>query len=537
MFEKLNQSTIETKVKISIFTSVFVIVFALVSLYEVAKTGTFTFLEREHTEALIHAQFRLKEIEEAHERGDTQAINGLINRTSDKRAEMGFSQLIAEVKAQPIACLEAVYLPEEWAFRLLGFGEVLDLCAKDIRENQAVEELIENFQTDNIDSEVFLSKSRNLFKALEYNTQRFIKLVPAISDFVTIMAYCIIVVVGLGAICLQMYISRSICNTINDISDDVATISKEKALNHLISVSGGELGVLSGRLNEMFASFRQVVASINENANDMGRHFSRVNDKFHELNQISDMQAHGSEQIAAAITQMTETLREVARNTSEGAESADQVHKNSKQSLNIVGKTLEAVARLGDDISEMNRQMHDVKKFSDDIGMVIEVIGSIAEQTNLLALNAAIEAARAGESGRGFAVVADEVRTLASKTQNSASDIKTMIEKLQGQTDAMMQSTQASKDTVDEALFQAEEAKQSVVQNYELSLKMNDLNTQVATSTEEQHAAVSEINRNIHSILDGANEARAKVLEAGKELTVARQTSEELAAEVREFKT
>lgn len=109
----------------------------------------------------------------------------------------------------------------------------------------------------------------------------------------------------------------------------------------------------------------------------------------------AEVQWQNNTLLATAITEMSASASEVARNTTDCSDTALQ--------------SLVAVEQ-GQDIER--------------VGVVLDVIKSISEQTNLLALNAAIEAARACEQGRGFAVVADEVRTLAGRTQNSANEIQ-----------------------------------------------------------------------------------------------------------------
>ena len=152
--------------------------------------------------------------------------------------------------------------------------------------------------------------------------------------------------------------------------------------------------------------------------------------------------------------------------------------------------------KLASEIKQTGTVINKLEEDGVKIGAVLDVIRSIAEQTNLLALNAAIEAARAGEQGRGFAVVADEVRTLASRTQESTQEIQHMIESLQSGTAAAviaMDSSRAQAQIGIEKISTAGDALMTITSGIE---HINDMNTQIASASEEQNAVSEEINKN-----------------------------------------
>ena len=104
------------------------------------------------------------------------------------------------------------------------------------------------------------------------------------------------------------------------------------------------------------------------------------------------------------------------------------VSKKMKDSLVSMDK-ISGVAKVGE--LSLNRTSEEIEKInssSKEMQKFLAIIIAISKQINLLSLNAAIEAARAGEAGKGFAVVAEEIAKLASQTNKSIGEIKTLIE-------------------------------------------------------------------------------------------------------------
>ena len=132
-----------------------------------------------------------------------------------------------------------------------------------------------------------------------------------------------------------------------------------------------------------------------------------------DLSRRTEQQAASLEETAAALDEITSTVRRSAA----GAKQASEV---------VAGAKLEA-ERSGIVVDQAVAAMGEIETSSREIGNIIGVIDEIAFQTNLLALNAGVEAARAGEAGRGFAVVAQEVRALAQRSADAAKEIKTLI--------------------------------------------------------------------------------------------------------------
>jgi methyl-accepting chemotaxis protein len=130
--------------------------------------------------------------------------------------------------------------------------------------------------------------------------------------------------------------------------------------------------------------------------------------------------AEGAQTQSAAVEEMSASTEELTR-------SIESVKDSSGEADTLAKSTSSLAEEGGTAVKKSVEAMELIRKSSEQIGEIIQVISEIASQTNLLALNAAIEAARAGEHGLGFAVVADEVRKLAERSSEAAKEISSLI--------------------------------------------------------------------------------------------------------------
>ena len=286
--------------------------------------------------------------------------------------------------------------------------------------------------------------------------------------------------------------------------------------------SNDELGRISQAFDQMAERFQQTINQVAGSSSQLAAAAEETSAISVQTGDGVRQQQHEVEQVATAMHEMTTTVQDVARNAADAAESSRQADQEAQQGRQLATRTIDAIQSLAEEVERAAQVIQRLEQDSENISSVLTVIQGVAEQTNLLALNAAIEAARAGEQGRGFAVVADEVRALASRTQQSTTEIQTMISRLQEGTGEAVSVMQVSRDKAQQGVEAVGLASDRLLAITDAVTHINDINAQIASAAEEQSSVAEEINRNI-----------TNVSEIGKQASTASQqsaaTSQELA--------
>ncbi|MBI6647684.1 methyl-accepting chemotaxis protein [Pseudomonas sp. LY-1] len=319
------------------------------------------------------------------------------------------------------------------------------------------------------------------------------------AKYLLLLATVLALIFGLVA---AWAITRQIVIPLNQTLKVAERVASGDLSHDLTSTRQDELGQLQRAMQSMTVGLRELIGGISDGVTQIASAAEQLSSVTEQTSAGVNNQKIETDQVATAMNEMAATVQEVARNAEEASEAAVAADQQAREGDKVVGEAIAQIERLATEVGNSTEAMGHLKRESDKIGSVLDVIKSVAQQTNLLALNAAIEAARAGEAGRGFAVVADEVRSLAQRTQKSTEEIEELIVGLQTGTQQVATIMDNSRGLTDSSVELTRRAGSALANITRTVSTIQAMNSQIATAAEQQSAVAEEINRSVLNVRD-----------------------------------
>jgi methyl-accepting chemotaxis protein len=245
-----------------------------------------------------------------------------------------------------------------------------------------------------------------------------------------------------------------------------------------------EYETLRANFNGAMSQLRQTMQTVIGRTHGLRSGGLEITQASDDLSKRTEQQAASLEETAAALDQITATVKKTADGAIEARKVVAVAKDDAEKSGAVVREAVGAMTRIEDS--------------SKQIGQIIGVIDEIAFQTNLLALNAGVEAARAGDAGKGFAVVASEVRALAQRSAEAAKEIKALIS--------------ASSDQVAQGVDLVGETGRALARIAEQVAQINGVVAEIAASAQEQATGLHQVNAAVNQ-MDQVTQQNAAMVE------------------------
>jgi len=292
--------------------------------------------------------------------------------------------------------------------------------------------------------------------------------------------------------------------------------------------SNDEIGQLAQGFNLFLEKLQGTIGKIIVTTSNIADTTTAAENAISVTRHSSESQFKEVDLVVNASEKMTATSEQVFDNAGLAVSSASKANTAAHEGQKVIESSSQQMLLL---VKEMESAVPIVNELASNNESIIEILGiieGISEQTNLLALNAAIEAARAGEHGRGFAVVADEVRNLASRTQNSVSQIREVISGVQSGTINVVAAIKQGNELANETASLIQIAVQQLDDISNSVTEIGEMNSQIVLTAQEQKSASDGVNQSVLNIRDLSVEI-LKQAESSEKISkeIASQSSEQ----------
>ncbi|MBV8659503.1 MAG: methyl-accepting chemotaxis protein [Burkholderiales bacterium] len=335
---------------------------------------------------------------------------------------------------------------------------------------------------------------------------------------------------------LGFLIMRGIVNSLKHAGDALALISRGDFTGQINTVGQDEVAHMMRSVATTQAQLKETMAAIVQSAQAVAATAEELAAATDQVSASIEQQVNDTSNAAATVEQLTVSINHISDNAKVASEHAKEAGNQAQTGKQNVEGASQLVGQVNDRVARSASDMENLSNLAQQISSIATVIKEVADQTNLLALNAAIEAARAGEQGRGFAVVADEVRKLAERTTVSATEIGSMIDKIQNGAREAMDSMRSSRKVVLEVVDASQHAA-STIGSVEFCTKQVVVTiSDIADATNEQSQASINMAKRVEAIAQTSEENRATVESVAMSARELAQVAERLQRSMEQFK-
>lgn len=434
---------------------------------------------------------------------------GQVRKQRDIMEELGFSDIELALLQAAGKNSDALIATESQAMNIIQNGQLVDGPFSPKRDEPLQTFALRILFDENYHGEVdkIMSPVNKFFTALDIRTSSAVQEASESASNWGIFAECVQILVALITAVAAFMAIKVIFTPLQHVVDAMQDIGRGKgSLNSRLKANGqNEIAVLAKGFNRFAENIYNLVIKVRDTTHEVRHSSGQMTSMTNQTKgSISDQQRilSGS---SDAMESLVDISQSVASNASSAATATTDADKKSKQGLSVVQSAITGIDQLSQDIENASSAILTVENDSNTIATILDVIRGIADQTNLLALNAAIEAARAGEQGRGFAVVADEVRSLASKTQESTTEIQTMIERLQTGAVSAVNTMRSSTEQAEKCVSKAKEAGEALNSISASVGDINRMNSDIASAGQQQMDIIGSINQQLQQVVQQAD--------------------------------
>jgi methyl-accepting chemotaxis protein len=254
-----------------------------------------------------------------------------------------------------------------------------------------------------------------------------------------------------------------------------------------------DLGGLARALNSMADRTGMVIAQLVQASRSLSSASTDLFDSTSRQSRNAIKQASSVSEMGATVSELRETFTQATTKAESVIELARRSEESSSGGVEAVRQSIEGMTQIREQVAAIARTIQGLVHRTDQIDAIIDAVGDLAEQSNVLALNAGIEAARAGEHGRGFAVVAREVRSLAERSKDSTTQVRSILQDIKQAGHEAMRAIEEGSRRAESGTRMADAAGEAIKRLGDAIAASSAAAMQIASSTRQQSMGVEQI--------------------------------------------